>query len=92
MVIAGAKHGGGVHNATNAWTAAVIQVGAELKVNVWHDRLDTDREHGAVDVRIECLGVIKEHNAFCSSTLCQGSRRGAASHSSDGQSNACNVH
>ena len=81
MVIAGAKCGDGVHNATNAWTAAVIQVGAELKVDVRHDRLDADWEHGAVNVRIECLGVIKEHNGFCSSTLCRGSRQGAASHS-----------
>ncbi len=56
MVIAGAKHGSGVHNATSAWTDAVIQVGAELKVDVRHDRLDADWEHGA-DVCIECLGV-----------------------------------
>ncbi len=57
-VIAGAKHGSGIHNTTNAWTAAVVQVGAKLKVDVRHDRLDADREHGAVDVRIECLGIV----------------------------------
>ncbi len=84
MVIAGAKHGDGVHNATNAWTATVVQDGAKLKVDVRHDRLDVDQEHGAVDVRIECLGVIKEHDMFCSSILCRGSRQGAARHSGDG--------
>ena len=84
MVIAGAKRGGGVHDAMNAWTAIVVQVGAELKVDMRHDRLNADREHRAVDVCIECLGIIKEHKAFSSSTLCQGSCRGAASHSGDG--------
>jgi hypothetical protein len=58
MVIAGAKRGGGVHDAMNAWTFTVVQVGAKLKVDVWHDRLDANQEHRAVDVRIECLGII----------------------------------
>ncbi len=84
MVIAGAKRSGGVHDATNAWTATVVQVSAKLKVDVRHDRLDADREHGAMDVRIECLGVVKEYDVFCSSIFCRGSRRGAASHSGDG--------
>jgi hypothetical protein len=60
MVIAGAKCGGGVHNTTNTWTAIVVHVGAKLKVDVWHDRLDADREPRAVDVCIECLGIVKE--------------------------------
>ena len=64
MVIAGAKHGDGVHNATNAWTATVVQDGAKLKVDVRHDRLDVDQEHGAVDVRIECLGVKRNMTCF----------------------------
>jgi hypothetical protein len=55
---ADAKHGGGIHNTTNAWTAAVVQVGAKLKVDVRHDRLDTDQVHRAVDIRIECLGIV----------------------------------
>jgi hypothetical protein len=58
MVIDGANHSNGVHDATNAWTAALVQVSAKLKVDVRHDRLDADREHEAVDVCIECLGVI----------------------------------
>jgi hypothetical protein len=58
MVIYGAKRGGGIHDATNAWTAAVVQVGAELEVDVRHDKLDADWEHGVVDVCIECLDVV----------------------------------
>ncbi len=58
MVIAGEKRSGGIHDATNAWTATVVQVGAKLKVDVRHDRLDADWEYGVVDVHIECLGIV----------------------------------
>ncbi len=40
MIVSSAENGGGVYNAAYAWTAAVIDVRAELQLDVQHDGLD----------------------------------------------------
>ena len=56
-----------------------------------HDRLDADRENWAVDVGVQGKGVVKENNTLASGTLCRGCHRCPASHSGDGQSDACRL-
>ncbi len=36
MIVSGAESGGGIHDTTNACSAAVVQVGAKLKLDVQH--------------------------------------------------------
>ncbi len=48
-----------------------------------HDCLDEDWEHGVVNIGIEGLGVIEEHDAFTTGTLCRGGCQCCASHTSD---------
>ena len=74
MIIAGTESSSSIHNAMKNGAAAVVQISAKLEVDVQHDRLDADWEHGAVNTGIEGLFIVEEHNTFTASTLCRGGR------------------
>ncbi len=62
---------------------ADIHIAAKVEVDVRHDQLDADWEHGAVNIRVEGLGVIEEQHMFTTGTLCRGGPRCSASHTCD---------
>ncbi len=69
MVVAGTQGGGGVHHATDTGAACIIQISAELQIDMWHDRLDADRKDWAMDVGVEGKGIVKENYPLATCTL-----------------------
>ncbi len=53
-----------MHHAADAGRAAVIDVHAELQLDVWHNGLDCNWEDRTMDVASECFGIVQEDNAF----------------------------
>ncbi len=89
MIVAGTESSSSIHDATKNGAAAVAQIIAELEVDVGHDQLDGDWEHGATNIGVAGLRIVEEYNGFASATTSStGTLRGAcrrcsASHTGD---------
>ncbi len=89
MIIAGTESSSSIHDATKNGAAAVAQIIAKLEVDVGHDRLDGDWEHGAMNTGVEGLRIVEEYNRFASATtssagtLCRACCQCSTSHTGD---------
>ncbi len=64
VVISCAESGGSIHHAADTGRAAVVDVCAELQLDVWHNGLDCNWEDRTMDVAAECFGIVQEDDAF----------------------------
>jgi hypothetical protein len=89
--LTGTESSSSIYDTTKNGAAAVVQIGAELEVDVRHDPLDGDWEHRVVNTGVEGLCIVKEHNGFDVTTtssagaLCRGSHQCGASHTGERQ-------
>ncbi len=74
MIIAGTESSSSIHDATKNGAAAVAQIFPKLEVDVGHDQLDGDWEHGAMNTGVDGMCIVEEHNTFAAGTLCRAGR------------------